>query len=546
MSNQLASLLTSYPLTTAAAAVAAGPAIATGTDAADVLEGSDLADHLAGRGGDDVLRGHGGDDVLEDYEGNNQLYGGAGDDFLFGSLDAKGGSSGLLDGGDGNDSLSGHNGYTYAGGAGDDLISVSVSSLALADTSVDGGGGADRLVIDLAPQAQGRLTISGGAGVDTIVLRGSAPGGAQLRLTDFTAGSGGDQLDLSWYLPYNDPTNPFASGLLRLVSDGADTLLQLRSASGYSTALQLAGVHAAQLTSANFAGGIDPGGSTHGLTLSGTALDDILIGDLMDDVLSGGEGADLLNGMGGDDRLDGGAGNDTLEGGDGSDILLGGDGNDVLSDTGGAGDNLLDGGAGDDLLVVYGDSGDTLIGGAGTDTVRYAMASTDYIVTRTAAGFSVEHLVDPGRSPDLLSGIERLQFADTTIAYDTDDTAGQAFRIYRAAFNREPDAAGISFWLAQMDRGSSLVEIAAGFANSREFAELYGSAPTSAEIVTRMYTNILHRAPEPGGYAFWLDVLESGKADLPTVLAAISESQENRDAVAGLIAEGIPYIPYGG
>ncbi|SFD17268.1 type I secretion C-terminal target domain (VC_A0849 subclass) [Massilia yuzhufengensis] len=594
----------------------------------DVLRGLGGNDILIGGAGDDILEGGTGDDYLEDVEGNDQLRGGDGNDFLQGCLmTGIAGSTGLLDGGAGNDVLRGYNGYDYAGGAGDDLIAITLSSTKAINTVASGGNGADRFELDVAGPILGRLSMSGGGGIDTYVISGTAAllAGSQLHIADFAAGPGGDIIDLSWFLPYNDAANPFASGLLRLVATGSDTLVQLRSGTSYVPVVQLAGVQPSQLGASNFTGGFDPAGSTTGLDLSGTGAGDILVGGQMNDRLVGNGGDDILNGMGGNDRLEGGDGNDSLEGGEGNDILLGGDGDDMLFDTstegnnelyGGAGNdvlearstgnNLLDGGAGNDrllgyntgdfpstgkytlrggegndylaayrgatleggagddtlvsldgagwldggdgndLLVANDDAGDTLNGGAGVDQVRFAQASTDYTVTRTATGYAVVNNDMPGSGAHLLTGIERLQFSDISVALDLDGAAGQTFRIYRAAFDRAPDEAGMGFWLSQMDGDTSLVDIAGGFAASREFVQLYGNAPSNTELVTRMYKNILHRDPEPAGYAFWLDILDQGKANVPTVLASISESAENNAAVAALIANGIPFIPYGG
>lgn len=625
-------LIFTAQLSNSLAAAVPGPVKATGTSGADIIEGSNLADNLSGGAGDDILNGYdgddvllggagndtldggNGDDVLDDRDGNNQMLGGAGNDFLFGSLmppssfSGQALSTGLLDGGEGNDALSGYNGYHFAGGAGDDRIAVTVSNSTASDTTVSGGSGADRFEFQFEAQAKGRLTISGGVGTDTYVLSGlsALPTlDAQLRVTDFAAGAGGDVIDLAMMLPFNYSGNPFTSGLLRLSTELNDTLLQVRVNTTYYTVLLLSGVRPSQLTASNFSGGIDPNGGNNGLVLSGSSLDDILIGDQLNDKLSGNGGNDMLNGLGGDDRLDGGSGDDGLEGGEGNDILLGGDGNDYLSDSssagnnelyGGAGDdilraysagnNLLDGGAGndqlfgyndfdpaigqytlrgglgDDFLTAYagaileGNEGDDILaslngggrldGGTGIDSAHYAGASTDYTVRRTANGFVVSTNLDIDFGSDQLTNIERLEFSDTSVALDVEGMAGQAFRIYRAAFDRAPDSSGMGFWLARMDSGQSLVEIASGFAASKEFRELYGSAPTNAELVTRMYTNILHRDPEPGGYAFWLDVLDTKKADLATVLASISESAENQAAVAELIANGIAYTPYAG
>ena len=92
---------------------------------------------------------------------------------------------------------------------------------------------------------------------------------------------------------------------------------------------------------------------------------------------------------------------------------------------------------------------------------------------------------------------------------------------------------------------TALRDIAAGFANSKEFADLYGSAPSNADIVLRLYHNILHREPDAGGYQYWLGILDNKQATLPYVLAFFSESAENLSGTAALIANGIVYTPYG-
>jgi hypothetical protein len=213
---------------------------------------------------------------------------------------------------------------------------------------------------------------------------------------------------------------------------------------------------------------------------------------------------------------------------------------------GGAGNDLLDGGAGNDIL--FGGAGnDTLVGGDGRDSAHYAGAFANYSVKGGQDNFRVvDQRTSNGEGTDTLVGVERLLFGDGVgMALDIDGVAGQAFRIYRAAFDRAPDLGGMGFWLASMDKGATVHDLAAGFVASKEFADLYGAAPTNAELVTRLYTNILHRAPEAAGYAYWLDILDSKKADLVGVLAMISESGENVDGVAELIANGIAFTPYG-
>lgn len=332
--------------------------------------------------------------------------------------------------------------------------------------------------------------------------------------------------------------------------------------------------------------------------LSGGAGNDTLYGGNGNNVLDGGDGNDVLQGDTGDNLMYGGAGDDRLSGGTGKDELHGGDGNDILFDGGGdslmyggngndslfvtvnrvdfangiganarhrlyggdgnddirigigAGSGLLDGGDGDDVLIG-GSGDDVLVGGAGRDTARYAGLRADHDVTAVADGWVVDdrHVSNGIRysnGRDQLTGVERLEFTDGALALDIDGAAGQAYRIYRAAFDRAPDEVGLGYWMAALDRGASLHAVAAGFAESPEFRALVGAAPSNADVVTLLYRNVLDRAPDPGGFAFWLDVLDSGRDDLAGVLASFSESLENVEAVTPLIAQGIAYQPWTG
>ena len=74
--------------------------------------------------------------------------------------------------------------------------------------------------------------------------------------------------------------------------------------------------------------------------------------------------------------------------------------------------------------------------------------------------------------------------------YATSGIGGQAYRIYKAAFDRDPmegDTAGLGYWIAQMDNGMDMVEIAARFIDSDEFRSLYGQNPTNGEFLNKVY-----------------------------------------------------------
>jgi hypothetical protein len=143
--------------------------------------------------------------------------------------------------------------------------------------------------------------------------------------------------------------------------------------------------------------------------------------------------------------------------------------------------------------------------------------------------------------------IERLAFLDVSVAFDTKNVAGKAYRIYKAAFDRTPDGGGLGYWIAQMDKGMDVVEVAARFIDSPEFRSLYGTNPSNAEFLTEVYSNVLDRTPDEAGLAWWVNEMKTNPAkSWQKVLADFSESTENQANVASLIANGIPFDPWVG
>jgi hypothetical protein len=201
------------------------------------------------------------------------------------------------------------------------------------------------------------------------------------------------------------------------------------------------------------------------------------------------------------------------------------------------------GGSGNDILAGLG-SGTVITGGAGLDTTVYAGARATYAVTQAAAAASVTRTGASGG--DSLTGVERLLFDDVALALDVGGAGagGQAYRLYQAAFNRAPDKAGIGYWIAQMDKGASIYEVAQSFIYSDEYQHLYGATSSDFAFISQLYQNVLHRTGDQPGIAYWSGVLASG-VSRPAVLASFSESMENQAAVAKIIGNGFEYTPYG-
>ena len=219
------------------------------------------------------------------------------------------------------------------------------------------------------------------------------------------------------------------------------------------------------------------------------------------------------------------ASGNSLNGSGQADTIIGSDGNDFVTGFGG---------------------NDRIDGGAGLDTTVYSSNKANYTITKTGTGYSVKDNVGADGT-DTLINIERLQFADKSIAFDVNGTAGQVYRVYQAAFDRKPDSGGLGFWIEGVDHdGISMQDVATGFINSHEFQDLYGANPTTAELVTRLYDNVLHRAPEQGGFDFWTHQLDAGLTTKNQVLFDFSESPENQAQVIGVIQNGMEYTQHYG
>lgn len=485
-----------------------------GMDGNDALFGQDGTDTLYGGHGNDYLDGGEGDDTLEGNDGDNELHGGNGHDVLM----AVGGTRDLLYGGEGHDDL-----YLWGGGgeidggSGQDYIGIHGSRFAPVTARVvaDGGDGNDHIHVQGRPDAGG-VVASGGAGMDTYSTHLFFNGEympSQMAITDFVPGADGDVISLDGMIP-DDYTggNPFGpDGILRLLQQGADTLLQIdRDGSGpaqYDNVMVLQGVQRAVLAAANF-GGLSPDGGRAGLPGDGIGP---FIGTLADDILRGSPDNNRMAGLNGNDVLYGAEGNDEFKGGYGA---------------------------------------DTLYGGAGTDTARYDFSfDNPYTVTTGAGGIVVADRRHPA-DLDRLDGVERILFTQdhrttTGIALDVDGVGGDVFRLYLAAFGTRRDGettkTDLGLALSQVDHGATLDVLARGIVASSAFAEAYGAHPGNAALVASLYRNALHREPDAAGLQYWTGLLDNKVIDAGGLLASVAGSAEHRAIAATIIGSSFEY-----
>ncbi|MEC3861571.1 DUF4214 domain-containing protein [Mesobacterium sp. TK19101] len=324
------------------------------------------------------------------------------------------------------------------------------------------------------------------------------------------------------------------------------------------------------------------------------------------DMYDAGLGDDVIYGQAGNDSINGGADNDTLTGDAGRDVLYGADGDDaIMAGTtdqnqtdaadagasgalqlgdydngyaGGAGDDMIHGGDGDDIITgdddsrvsdaigtmfdVNADGSDTIYGGAGNDEIHTGTwadgdqglnnASTGMMNDRASGGMGNDILRGAGGDDTLFGdrGADNIGGAggndmiygdfqnDSSLELDT----GKIFRLYQTAFDRDPDAGGLSLWVENFATGAlSQIGVAGGFVGSAEFYATYGGT-TNTEYVTALYQNALDRDPDAPGLADWTARLDAG-ATRAEVLIGFAQSTEfsaksDSDLNAWVMAQG--------
>lgn len=200
--------------------------------------------------------------------------------------------------------------------------------------------------------------------------------------------------------------------------------------------------------------------------------------------------------------------------------------------------------SGSDTIVI--NPGSTAVdAGAGVDTVVFNGNRADYTLRDQTWGFSA---TAANGEVDGLFNVERVKFNDGDKAIDIDGAAGEVFRLYQAIFDRAPDLGGMGYWLHRRDTGTELMQIAKEFMSitapdgTIEFETLYGKNLSNEQFVVELYDNVLDRAPDAGGQAYWLQQIQLHSRE--QILMAFSESPENKANVVELIAQGIDYVPF--
>lgn len=125
------------------------------------------------------------------------------------------------------------------------------------------------------------------------------------------------------------------------------------------------------------------------------------------------------------------------------------------------------------------------------------------------------------------------------MALDTIEVArAEIAQIYIAAFNRVPDAGGLSNWMNQYMAGKmTYAQIAEDFTKQAEYVAKYPTIMTNTEYVTKIYNNVFGRTPDAGGLTNWVNQLDAtsithiNRGNIMTYMLASAGAAGNTDGM---------------
>jgi len=275
------------------------------------------------------------------------------------------------------------------------------------------------------------------------------------------------------------------------------------------------------------------------------------------DLIAAGLNDDEVVALAGNDTVWGGSGADTVEGGIGSDVLYGNRGTDAIN--GGSGNDTIYGGSGDDGLNGL-TGNDVINGGTGLDRAFVAGNRTASSVSRD--GNDYKFVASSSHGTDTLEAVERIHYSDGRIALDIhggrdsdEGRAGYVYRLYDTLLERNPDIGGLTNWVNQYTANDAWTYnyMASRFTGSSEFAGNYtafrtqeGLTENNGAFIDYLYDVAFDRDADSAGRSNWLshiaNLTNSGMslADARgSVSGLFADSQEKRNDVFNDVKDGI-------
>jgi hypothetical protein len=119
------------------------------------------------------------------------------------------------------------------------------------------------------------------------------------------------------------------------------------------------------------------------------------------------------------------------------------------------------------------------------------------------------------------------------------DMRTKVAQLYVSLFGRAPEAGGFGYWVAQLEAGASFQKVAQDMYNTAPARDTYPTFLTNAEIVTKFYTNVLGRAPEADALSYWSTQLNTKNVGTVVVDLINAVTSYNGTDAAGLASKAL-------
>lgn len=186
-------------------------------------------------------------------------------------------------------------------------------------------------------------------------------------------------------------------------------------------------------------------------------------------------------------------------------------------------------------IILSLDGPDVIDAAGGIDTVIYTSGSV--AINKITTGYNVDD--------DTLINVERIRFADTNIALDLDNHAGQTAKILGAVLGKEAlnDKKYVGIGLHFLDSGVSYEELM----DLALKAVLGDDATDHLSVIKLLYKNILHVDASDSDTDELVELLDNGMSigEFGVMAADTSFNAENIDLI-GLRETGLAYALYEG
>lgn len=181
-------------------------------------------------------------------------------------------------------------------------------------------------------------------------------------------------------------------------------------------------------------------------------------------------------------------------------------------------------------------------GGSGTDTVVLSGNLESYSIQQTTGGYTLSEL-GGSASSITLNSIERVQFADRKLAFDTTGSAGNAAKLIGAALGTEFLKSAYDnikgSVIAIFDGGTTMKQLAASVVGLDVFIQLEGTN-SNTDFVKYIYQTVTGQVASAADVTTLVKFLDDGMTQ-GDFLATVADMGLNVDLV-GLAKTGIEYV----